>query len=152
MPDFTFGQDGKPDTKSGEYNNPVAVLNVTPPNGTKTRVFAFAQKLPDNAPVGAPKLGYKWHLAEYEKSPLAHILSIKYDPFSAAFIAWYIGGFGLIGALCFVFFFSHRRVWAFVSKSTDGNYEVTLAGEANRNQFGFEDKFKTIARSIRDDQ
>lgn len=152
LPDFTFGPNGKPDTKSGEYNNPVAVLNVTPPNGTKTRIFAFAQKLPDNAPVGAPKLGYKWHLAEYEKSPLAHILSIKYDPFSAAFIAWYIGGFGLIGALCFVFFFSHRRVWAFVSRSADGNFEVTLAGEANRNQFGFEDKFKTIARSIRDDQ
>ncbi len=149
LPDFTFGQDGKPDTKSGEYNNPAAVLGVTPPNGAKTRVFAFSQKLPDSAPVGAPKLGYKWHLAEFEKSPLAHILSIKYDPFGAAFIAWYIGGFGLIGALCFVFFLSHRRVWAVINKRSDGRYEVVLAGEANRNQFGFQDKFNQIALSLR---
>ena len=30
-PDFSFGADGKPDTKSGDYNNPVAILNVWPP-------------------------------------------------------------------------------------------------------------------------
>ncbi len=148
MPDFTFGADGKPDTRSGEYNNPVAVLNVTPPQGERTRVFAFAQKLADNIPVGAPKLGYKWRLAEFEKSPLAHILSIKYDPFEAAFIAWYIGGFGLIGALAFVFFFSHKRVWAHIEKREDGTTEVVLAGEANRNQIAFSDKFKKIADDL----
>ena len=149
MPDFTFGSDGKPDTRSGEYNNPVAVLNVTPPQGERVRVFAFAQKLADNIPVGAPKAGYKWRLAEFEKSPFAHILSIKYDPFSASFIAWYIGGFGLIGALMFVFFFSHKRVWAYVEKGEQGETEVVLAGEANRNHLGFADKFKKIADEVR---
>jgi cytochrome c biogenesis protein len=149
MPDFTFGSDGKPDTRSGDYNNPVAVLNVTPPGGERTRVFAFAQKLADNIPVGAPKAGYKWRLAEFEKSPVAHILSIKYDPYSGAFIAWYFGGFGLIGALMFVFFFSHKRIWAHVEKRADGATEVVLAGEANRNNLGFEDKFKKIADELR---
>ncbi|HEX3102106.1 MAG TPA: cytochrome c biogenesis protein ResB [Pyrinomonadaceae bacterium] len=149
QPDFTFGSGGEPDTKSGEYNNPVAVLNVTPPGGAAVRVFAFAQKLADNIPVGAPKAGYKWRLAEYEKSPLAHILSIKYDPFNAAFIAWYIGGFGLVGALMFVFFLSHKRVWAHVERKEDGTTEVVLAGEANRNQLAFEDKFKKIADELR---
>lgn len=152
MPDFTFGADGKPDTKSGEYNNPVAVLNVTPPQGDRVRVFAFAQKLADNIPVGAAKAGYKWRLAEFEKSPLAHILSIKYDPHQAAFIAWYIGGFGLIGALMFVFFISHKRVWAHVSKSADGRTEVVIAGEANRNQTAFGDMFKKIADDLDIDQ
>ncbi|HEV8593690.1 MAG TPA: cytochrome c biogenesis protein ResB, partial [Pyrinomonadaceae bacterium] len=108
LPDFTFNPEGKPDTRSGEYNNPVAILGVTPPGGERTRVFAFAANLSDKMPVGAPKLGYKWHLTEWEKSPFAHVLSIKYDPFNGAFIAWYFGGFGLIGALIFVFFFSHR--------------------------------------------
>lgn len=149
MPDFTFGSDGKPDTRSGDYNNPVAVLNVTPPQGERTRVFAFAQKLADNIPVGAPKAGYKWRLAEFEKTPLAHILSIKYDPFNAAFIAWYIGGFGLIGALAFVFFFSHKRIWAHIETNTDGKTEVVLAGEPNRNQLGFDDKFNQIASDLR---
>ncbi len=149
MPDFTFGSDGKPDTRSGEYNNPVAILNVTPPQGERTRVFAFAQKLADNMPVGAPKAGYKWRLAEFEKSPLAHVLSIKYDPFNAAFVAWYIGGFGLIGSLAFIFFLSHKRFWARIEKNADGKTVVILAGEANRNQIGLDDKFNQIAADLR---
>ena len=149
QPDFTFGRDGKPDTKTGEYNNPVAVLNVTPPVGEQTRVFAFAAKLADNMPVGAAKAGYKWRLAEFEKSPFAHILSIKYDPFNGAFIAWYFGGFGLMLALCFVFFFSHRRVWARIEKQPDGTYEAVIAGDTNRNPFGFEDQFKKIVDAVK---
>ncbi len=149
MPDFTFGADGQPDTKSGEYNNPVAILNVTPPNGERIRVFAFSQKLADNIPVGAPKAGYKWRLAAFEKSPLAHVLSIKYDPYEAAFIAWYIGGFGLIGALMFVFLITHKRVWAEITGKENGGVEVILAGEANRNHAAFTDKFKTIVDAIR---
>ena len=149
LPDFTFGPDGQPDTKSGDYVNPVAVLNVTPPGGERTRVFAFAQKLADNMPVGAPKAGYKWRLAEYEKSPLAHVLSIKYDPYDAAFIAWYIGGFGLCGALLFVFLFSHKRVWAHIETREDGTVEAVLGGDANRNRIAFGDKFKKLTEDIR---
>ena len=149
LPDFTFNSEGKPDTRSGDYNNPVAVLNVTPPNETRTRVFAFAAKLADNIPVGAPKLGYKWRLADYEKSPFAHVLSIKYDPYNGAFVAWYIGGFGLIGALAFVFFFSHRRVWALIKESDAGTTEVVLGGNANRNPVGLEDKFNKIVNDLR---
>ena len=112
-------QGGQPTTKSGDYNNPAVVLDVTPPSGEMIKIFAFANKLPDNAPINAPKAGYRWRLTNYERSPLAHILSIKYDPYNAAFIAWYIGGFGLIGALIFVFFFSHKRVWAMIEKKAD---------------------------------
>ncbi|MEP7212370.1 MAG: cytochrome c biogenesis protein ResB [Acidobacteriota bacterium] len=150
QPDFVFNNEGKPDTKSGDYNNPVAVLNVTPPGGQRTRVFAFAGNLADNIPVGAPKLGYKWRMAEFEKAPFAHILSIKYDPYSAAFIAWYFGGFGLIFALCFVFFYSHRRVWALVEEKASGVFEVTLGGNTNRNHFGFGDKFEKVVADLQE--
>ena len=152
QPDFTFGPGGKPDTRSGDYNNPVAVLNVTPTGGEKIQVFAFAQKLADNIPVGAPKAGYKWRLADFEKSPMAHVLSIKYDPYDASLIAWYFGGFGLVGSLMFVFFVSHKRVWAHIEKKDGGSVEVVLAGEANRNKIPFEDKFKKIADSLRQEQ
>lgn len=148
LPDFSFNSDGKPDTRSGDYNNPVAVLNVTPPGGERTRVFAFAGNIADNIPVGAPKAGYKWRLAEFEKSPFAHILSIKYDPYAGAFIAWYFGGFGLIAALGFVFFFSHKRVWALIEPKGDGTTVITLGGHANRNHVGFEQKFSKLVREI----
>lgn len=144
FPDFVM-QGGELGTRSAEYVNPVAVLSVTPPGGQKENVFAFANKLPDNAPINAPKAGYRWRLQSFQKSPIAHVLSIKYDPFNAAFIAWYIGGFGLIGALGFVFFISHRRIWAFVDKE---NNEIVLGGNTNRNQFGFEDKFNKIVNDL----
>lgn len=147
FPDFVM-QGNQFSTRSAEYNNPVGVLKVTPPNGETERVFAFANKLPDNAPINAPKAGYRWRLKEFEKSPIAHVLSIKYDPFNAAFIAWYIGGFGLIGALGFVFFISHKRVWAMIDTE---NNEIVLGGDANRNDFGFEDKFKKIISHLQDD-
>ena len=140
FPDFVLNQ-GKPDTRSADYNNPAAILNITTPSGEKARAYAFGAKMPANIPIGAPVAGYKWRLKEFEKSPLAHILSIKYDPFNAAFVAWYIGGFGLIGALCFVFFVSHRRVWALIDAD---NNEIVLGGNTNRNEQGFEDKFKKI--------
>lgn len=144
FPDFVM-QGNELGTRSAEYNNPVAVLNITTPGGEKQRVFAFANKLPDNAPINAPVAGYRWRLQSFEKSPIAHVLSIKYDPFNAAFVAWYIGGFGLIGALCFVFFISHRRIWALIDED---NGEIVLGGNTNRNQFGFEDKFKKIVKDL----
>jgi cytochrome c biogenesis protein len=147
VPDFIM-QGGQPSTRSGEYNNPAVVLDVTTPNGQSQKVFAFAAKLPENAPIAAPKAGYRWHLASYDKSPLAHVLSIKYDPFSAAFIAWYIGGIGLIFALIFVFFISHKRIWAMIEKKGGNEFEVVFGGNANRNNLAFGDKFKTIVDSL----
>ncbi len=147
MPDFVMSG-GKPDTRSANYNNPAAILDVTTAQGEKSKVYAFANKLPDNAPIGAPKAGYRWRLAEFEKAPLAHVLSIKYDPFQGALIAWYFGGFGLIGALIFVFFFSHKRVWALIERRGENNYEIVLGGNANRNQLGFEDKFNKIVGEL----
>jgi cytochrome c biogenesis protein len=148
FPDFTI-VNGKAETRSPEYNNPAVKLNVTTPAGEKKSAYAFANKLPDGIPVGAAVAGYKFRLAEFEKVPLAHVLSIKYDPYHGAFIAWYFGGFGLIGALIFVFFLSHKRVWALIQeKNLSENYEVILGGNTNRNQQGFEDKFKRIVEKL----
>ena len=152
LPDFVFNSEGKPDTRSGEYHNPVAVLNVTPPNGERTRVFAFAGNVAETIPVGAPKFGYKWRLADYEKSPFAHVLSIKYDPYNGAFIAWYFGGFGLIAALGFVFFFSHKRIWALVEPNESGSTAITLGGNTNRNHAGFQEKFEKVVADIKKEQ
>ena len=147
QPDFVFGPGGRPDSKTGDYKNPVAVLGVTPPGGERTRVFAFAGNV-DNIPVGAAKAGYKWKLAAFEKAPFAHVLSIKYDPYSGAFIAWYFGGIGLMGALVFVFLISHRRVWAVVEPNPFGGYEVVVGGDTNRNHVAFEDKFGKLVEQI----
>jgi len=140
--------DGKPDSRSPDYNNPAVILKVTDPQGQTFNAYAFAAKLPAGAPVGAPVAGYKWHLASFEKSPLAHVLSIKYDPYYGSTIAWYIGGFGVITMLVLIYFFAHRRIWAVIEKEGEGKFKVTLGGNTNRNHFAFEDRFKKIAAEL----
>lgn len=150
LPDFTLGPDGKADTRSTEYNNPAAILSVKPVDGQKSQVIAFTPDFANRAQVaGGAKLGYKWRLIDFEKAPLAHVLSIKFDPYGASFIAWYIGGFGLVAALGFVFFTSHRRIWARIEPAGTG-HDIIIAGEANRNQTGFNDRFDRVIRSLGD--
>ncbi|HEY6189770.1 MAG TPA: cytochrome c biogenesis protein ResB [Pyrinomonadaceae bacterium] len=145
QPDFTIGPGGKPDSNSGDYNNPAAILQVTTPTGEQKTVYAFAMELPSGAPVGAPFGGYKYRLVDFEKVPLQHVLAIQKDPGK---IPFYVGGLMLILTLGAVFFFSHQRVWALVEKRAEGGYEVVLGGNSNRNKLGFEDRFKRLVAAI----
>lgn len=147
FPDFTLAG-SKPQTASNDYNNPAVQLQITPPGEEPRNGYAFATQLPDGAPVGAPVGGYKLHLADFEKVPLAHILQVKHDPLYGSTIAWYVGGPLLILTLCGVFFFSHQRVWAAIEEKSEGEYDVTLGGNVNRNQIAFEDRFKRLINSI----
>lgn len=147
FPDFVLSN-GKPDTRSGEYNNPAVRLNITTPEGERKIAYAFFRKLPDGVPISAPVAGYKFRLKDFEKVPLAHVLSIKYDPYNGAFIAWYFGGFGLLASLAFVFFFSHQRVWVLIDKSKN---ELILSADVNRNHVSFADKFRKIVQKIQDE-
>lgn len=145
LPDFTIGEGGRPDTKSQDYNNPAAVLKVTTPTGEAKRAYAFATELPAGAPVGAAVAGYKYHLADFEKVPDAHVLAIQKDPGKWPF---YIGGLLLILTLGAVFFFSHQRVWAMIEAGKDGGFETVLGGNTNRNKLGFEDRFKKLTSAL----
>jgi cytochrome c biogenesis protein len=138
--DFVVGQ---PESSTNEYKNPAVKLKVVGTNGESSDAYAFYNQLPGEAPISKAVAGYKIRMVDFEKSPLAHVLSIKYDPFNGHFIAWYIGGFGLILALIFVFFISHQRIWALI----DGE-NVTLGGNANRNNLVFNDKFTKIVEEI----
>jgi cytochrome c biogenesis protein len=139
--DFVVGQ---PESTTNEYQNPATKLKVISSDGKSLDAFAFFRKLPDTAPMASAVGGYKFRLAEFEKSPSAHVLSIKYDPFEGHFIAWYFGGFGLMFALVFVFFIAHQRIWALV----DGN-NVTLGGNTNRNELAFNDTFNKIVNDLK---
>ncbi|HVF55447.1 MAG TPA: cytochrome c biogenesis protein ResB [Pyrinomonadaceae bacterium] len=144
FPDFAFNG-GRPDTRSGDYNNPAALLSVLTPAGGKERAFAFQTALPEGAPVGAPVAGYKFKLVDFEKVPDAHILSIQKDPGSNVV---YLGFLMLGASLAFVFFVSHQRVWALVEERGEGKFGIVLGGNTNRNKLAFEDRFKRLASAI----
>lgn len=139
--DFEVGQ---PESRTNFYKNPAVKLKVSGANGETADAYAFFNQLPGDAPIGKAVGGYQIRMIDFEKSPSAHVLAIKYDPYEGHFIAWYLGGFGLIFALVFVFFISHQRVWALI----DGE-NVTLGGNTNRNFLAFTDKFKKIVNDLR---
>ncbi|HEV2802980.1 MAG TPA: cytochrome c biogenesis protein ResB [Pyrinomonadaceae bacterium] len=146
QPDFQM-QGSQVTTQSGEYNNPAAILNVTTPSGERTRAFAFAQELPSGAPIGRAVAGYKFRLADFEKVPEAHMLSVQRDPGTTIF---YVGSALLFVTLAAVFFFSHQRVWAIVEETEgDGKtFQVVLGGNTNRNVVALEDRFKRLVQAI----
>lgn len=147
QPDFKMGSGGRPDSESGDYHNPAAMLSVTTPLGEQKTVYAFAMQLPDGVPVGAPFGGYKYKLVDFEKVPLQHILAVQKDPGKTPF---YAGSVLLILMLGAVFLFSHQRVWARIEGRAGGkSYQVSVGGNTNRNKLGFEDRFNKLVNAIR---
>ncbi|HYO63240.1 MAG TPA: cytochrome c biogenesis protein ResB [Pyrinomonadaceae bacterium] len=146
FPDFVLTPRGA-GTQSGDYNNPAALLAVTPAGGgAPERVYAMSAEMLKNAPMaGKAVAGYKFQLSDFEKASVAHVLSIQKDPGSTVV---YVGFVLLSLTLCAVFFFSHQRVWALVEERGEGGCEVVIGGNTNRNQLGFGDRFKRLTKQV----
>jgi cytochrome c biogenesis protein len=131
---------------TSNYPNPGAILHVTPPNSETTTAYAFGEKMAAMPVAKNPVGGYTYQLIDFEKVSEQHILAVQYDPGANVV---YIG-FGLLClTLVGVFFFSHQRVWAAVEEDSGNNFKVVIGGNTNRNQMGFDDKFKKFVRNLR---
>ncbi len=150
-PSFTVGKDQQVQMSSPDaYDNPAAYLVYVMPDGKQGEVWAFNETFANrvaNAPFMKKFMdngAYQFVLTDFEKAPIASILSVQYDPGARVVYA----GFTILClTLIAVFFFSHQRLWIVVE---DGN--VYLGGDANRNRLGFEDRAKKVAALIREPQ
>ncbi len=146
-PHLILTREGGIDFGSTEYENPAAHLLYIRPDGQQGDAWAFTEKFMNeisNAPFIRSKLlregSYQLILADFEKVPLAHTLSVQYDPGAKiVYLGFAILCFMLVG----VFFFSHQRLWIVVE---DG--KVSLGGDSNRNRLGFEDRAKKLIALI----
>ncbi|HEV2861089.1 MAG TPA: cytochrome c biogenesis protein ResB [Pyrinomonadaceae bacterium] len=140
---FSLGRNRPQSDEEGSvYNNPAAVLAVTPPGGQAAKAFAFTPEMAERAPFAKqPVAGYTFRLVDFEKAPKAHILAVQRDPGATVV---YVGFTLLALTLCAVFFFSHERVWALVEERGAGKYEVVVGGNTNRNQLAFGDRFRRV--------
>ncbi|HWO00208.1 MAG TPA: cytochrome c biogenesis protein ResB [Blastocatellia bacterium] len=149
-------EDSGPVTKSRDYNNPAAQLEITSPDGKRSAAFALNPRLADEyiskaddkiAKEGGenPLLvnGYKVILRDFEKVSTSHTLTIQKDPGRTPV---YIGFTLLVLALCFVFFLSHQRVWAVIEPDGGGS-KIYFGGNTNRNRPAFEGRFNLLVQS-----
>jgi cytochrome c biogenesis protein len=142
---FSVGQEN-PNEDTSNYPNPAAILQVTPPNEVTQTAYAFGEKLADIPIAKKPVGGYTYQLINFEKVSDQHILSVQRDPGSNIV---YIGFILLFLTLVAVFFFSHRRVWAAIEETSENTFNVTVAGNTNRNQTAFDEKFKRFTNDLR---
>jgi len=149
-PDFTF-EGGAAETASGDYNNPVAELEVTPSGGKPRREFAFNAEMLTHSPQVQPALrgdsvsqsNNRILLKSFEKVALSHTLTVQYDPGRTPVYAGFIL---LVLSLCGVFFFSHQRSWA-VIESTGNGSRIYIGGNTNRNRPAFEARFNSLVQA-----
>src|SRR5215208_3191346 len=145
LPDFTL-EGGRPATASPDYNNPAAVLRVYNAAGQFERAYAFQEGRADGAPVaGRAVNGYRFKLAGFERVGDAHILSVQKDPGASVV---YLGFILLTLTLAAVFLFAHQRVWARIEPRGANQYKVIIGGNTNRNQLGFEDRFRKLVAAV----
>ena len=132
-----------PNEDTSNYPNPGAVLQITQPGvgATPQTAYAFGPQMADIPAASKPVGGYTFQLADFEKVSQQHILSVQRDPGSTVV---YVGFILLCITLVGVFFFSHRRVWAVIEDTGKGGLHILFAGNTNRNQTGFSEKFNAF--------
>ena len=141
---FSIGKED-PNEDTSAYPNPGAILQVINPGIPPQKAYAFGPQMANLPVAKTPVAGYTYQLIDFEKVPDRHILAIQRDPGANVV---YVGFIMLFITLVAVFFFSHQRVWAAIEKTADGNFDVTLAGNVNRNQNAFNEKFKRFVESL----
>ncbi len=155
FPDF---DPGAGDSVSGDYNNPVAQLEIVAADGSKRAALAlnprYAEQVLESGSKDAEAdaalqktlfvNGRKVVLKSFEKAALGHTLTVQYDPGRLPF---YAGSSLLILSLCGVFFFSHQRVWAVIEPEGSGS-KVGFGGNVNRNRNAFEGRFNLLVQSV----
>jgi cytochrome c biogenesis protein len=134
-----------PNENSTDYQNPAAILEVTPVTGSTQTAYAFGEKLKGIPIASKPIGGYTFQLVDFEKVSEQHILSVQRDPGATVV---YIGFTLLFLTLVAVFFFSHQRVWSVIEKGAEDTFKITVGGNTNRNQIAFEEKFKRFTAEL----
>jgi cytochrome c biogenesis protein len=141
---FSIGKENLSEDTSS-YPNPGAVLRVTPPGGASQTAYAFGPKMASMPVAKNPVAGYTYQLIDFEKVGDRHVLAVQYDPGATVV---YIGFALLVITLIAVFFFSHQRVWTAIEAGAEGTFTLVTAGHANRNQNGFDDKFRKFTGDL----
>ncbi len=134
-----------PNENSVDYRNPAATLEATTSDGERRTIIAFRDNQPGDRANISSFGGVTVRLLDFEKVSDRHLLLVRRDPGSPIVYAGFVF---LAASLAFVFLFSHQRVWCAVEQSSDSNCRVTIGGNTNRGDEGFESGFQRLVHSI----
>ena len=141
LSDFAMDNNGKPVSRSQEFNNPAVRVTVLKGGKEEFNKWIFA-KFPDFHGKGDQPLD----LQLVNIQPRYYTgLQVTHDP--GVLVVW-LGCILLIGGIYVAFFTSHRRIWLRVEEK-DGECKAVLAGSTNKNQIAFSREFETLFKTLR---
>ncbi|BAT71000.1 cytochrome c biogenesis protein [Thermosulfidibacter takaii ABI70S6] len=126
-PDFVITEEG-PTTRSEELRNPAALVEIKRPDNSTERSWVFAF-FPN---VHEKKTNYEVKFVKFQ--PIFYtVLQVSKDP--GVWLVW-IGCIFMILAILLTFFYSHRRIFVWITPTAKGT-EITVGFSANRNLEAF---------------
>lgn len=141
LSDFSMDNNGKPFSKSSEFNNPAVRLAVVKEGKEEYSKWVFA-KFPDFHGKGDQPL--ELQLVNFQPRYYTG-LQVTYDP--GVLVVW-LGCIFLIGGIYVAFFTAHRRIWLRVEER-NGEFKAVLAGSTNKNHIAFSREFETLFKSLK---
>ena len=140
IPDFAM-HGGQIHSNSNEPNNPALQLELTQPDGTQWKTWAF-QKMPDFH--GTPDLPYD---IRFESVRMSHFTGLQIARQPGQNVIW-AGCFLMVVGLIVSFYFSHQRVWALIRTNDQGKSLLWLGGNSSKNKLDFQRKFRALQESL----
>jgi cytochrome c biogenesis protein len=141
LADFSMDNNGKPLSKSQEFNNPAVHVTILKDGKEAYNKWIFA-KFPDFHGKGDQPL--ELQLVNFEPRYYTG-LQVTYDP--GVLVVW-LGCIFLIGGIYVAFFTSHRRIWLRVEENK-GEFKAVLAGSTNKNHIAFSREFEALFKSLK---
>lgn len=140
IPDFAM-HGSEIHSNSNEPNNPALQLELTQPDGTQWKTWAF-QKMPDFH--GTPDLPYE---IRFDSVQMSHFTGLQIAKQPGQNVIW-AGCFLMVAGLIVSFYFSHQRLWALIRNNDQGKSVLWLGGSSSKNKLDFERKFRSLEKSL----
>lgn len=141
FPDFALDEHFSAFSRSEEFNNPAAEIEIRKGGRSLFRTWVFARFGEFHGPRGGENLRFR--LSDYKASEYTG-LQVSYDPG----IGWVWAGFALmVLGLGISLFMAERRIWVQISEG-EGKWKLQLAGQSRRAKEVFDREFGTICREL----
>ena len=128
-------------SNSNEPSNPALQLELTRPDGTQWKTWAF-QKMPEFH--GTLDLPYA---IRFDSVRMNHFTGLQIARQPGQNVIW-AGCFLMLAGLIVSFYMSHQRVWALIRTNDHGKSLLWLGGNSSKNKLDFQRRFRALEESL----
>jgi cytochrome c biogenesis protein len=141
LPDFGLDEHFVPFSRSDEFRNPAAEIEIRKGGRSLLRSWVFGREVSFHGP--RVRSGLRVQLTDYEATQFTG-LQVSYDPG----VGWVWAGFLLMSiGLALSLLFTEKRIWMRMTKE-EGRWKAQAWGQARRGKIAFEQEFTRVCSEL----